>query len=66
MDWWTLYLLIGLFNAMLGIPNYYDEGWPSAVVSAMFYLWLWPVQAAFKILVGVNVASDWLLGKLMG
>jgi hypothetical protein len=59
-------MLIGLFNAMLGIPIYYDEPFPDCVVSALFYLFLWPLQAAFKILVGLNVATGWVLGKLMG
>jgi hypothetical protein len=66
MDWFTLYMLIGLFNAMLGIPNFHDEPFLDAVVSALFYFWLWPLQAAFKILVWIHAGTGWLLEKVMG
>lgn len=36
------------------------------VVEALFFILAWPLQLLFKIFVGINIATDWVLGKLMG
>jgi hypothetical protein len=69
----ALYLAAGILNAavafdqnilMLSMP-----GWRRSLdawVEAVLYVLLWPLQLAWKILVGINVASSWVLGKVMG
>lgn len=61
----TVYLFIGLMNAMLGMKNYYDEFFLDAIVSALFYLFLWPLQALYKVVVWLHLGTGWLLGKVM-
>lgn len=60
----TWYLLIGLFNAMLGMKNYFEEFFPEAVVSCLFYLFLWPLQLLYKIAVWLHAGTGWLLGRI--
>lgn len=70
--WLLIYVAIGATNYLIFLTEGKSmlTGHPvmakDILAEAAFFVFAWPVQLGFKILVGINVATDWLLGKLMG
>lgn len=66
---WILlaYLAIGLVAALTGpaIPDWRNGMETLEVaVSFAFSLLLWPLQLAFRLLIGIHMAVEWFLGKI--
>lgn len=64
------YFVIGVLNVLqhasrggLSVQRCRTEN--SAVVEAWFYLFLWPIQVLFGLLLVIHAAIEWLLGKFM-
>lgn len=68
--WLFIYVAIGATNYLIFLTEGKSmlSGRPvmakDILVEAAFFVFAWPVQLAFKVLVAVHEGTGWLLGKL--